>query len=63
MVKLADTAFTSELAKTYVELISHVVQDVTVEDYKAFTIYIESSDKNITLSPPNFISFLTPTKT
>ena len=49
MVKLADTAFTSELAKTYVELISHVVQDVTVEDYKAFTIYIESSDKNITL--------------
>lgn len=59
MVKLVDTAFTSELAKTYVELISHVVQDVTVEDYKAFTIYIESSDKNITLSPPNFISFLT----
>lgn len=59
MVKLADSAFTAELAKYYVDSVSHVVKDVTVEDYKAFTTYLEGTDKDIVLSPPNFISFLT----
>lgn len=59
MVKLADSAFTAELAKYYVNSVSRVVQDVNFEDYKAFTTYLESAKKDIVLSPPNFISFLT----
>ena len=59
MVRLKNSARTSALAKAYIELVSHVVQDVTVDDYKAFTTYLEGTDKDIVLSPPNFISFLT----
>ena len=59
MVRLKNSARTSSLAKAYIELVSHVVKDVTVDDYKAFTTYLESTDKDIVLSPPNFISFLT----
>ena len=59
MVRLKNSARTSALAKAYIELVSHVVKDVTVDDYKAFTTYLESTDKDIVLSPPNFISFLT----
>lgn len=59
MVRLKNSARTSSLAKAYIELVSHVVKDVTVDDYKAFTTYLEGTDKDIVLSPPNFISFLT----
>ena len=59
MVRIKNSARTSSLAKAYIELVSHVVQDVTVDDYKAFTTYLEGTDKDIVLSPPNFISFLT----
>jgi len=59
LVRLKNSARTSALAKAYIELVSHVVQDVTVDDYKAFTTYLEGTDKDIVLSPPNFISFLT----
>ena len=59
MVRLKNSARTSALAKAYIELVSHVVKDVTVDDYKAFTTYLEGTDKDIVLSPPNFISFLT----
>lgn len=59
MVRLKNSARTSSLAEAYIELVSHVVKDVTVDDYKAFTTYLEGTDKDIVLSPPNFISFLT----
>ena len=59
MVILKNSARTSSLAKAYIELVSHVVKDVTVDDYKAFTTYLEGTDKDIVLSPPNFISVLT----
>ena len=59
MVRLKNSARTSALAKAYIELVSHVVKDVTVDDYKAYTTYMEGTDKDIVLSPPNFISFLT----
>ena len=59
MVRLKNSARTSALAKAYIELVSHVVKDVTVDDYKAFTTYLEGTDKDVVLSPPNFISFLT----
>ena len=62
MVILKNSARTSSLAKAYIELVSHVVKDVTVDDYKAFTTYLEGTDKDIVLSPPNFISFLTGVK-
>ena len=59
MVRLKNSARTSALAKAYIELVSNVVKDVTVDDYKAFTTYLEGTDKDVVLSPPNFISFLT----
>lgn len=47
------------MAKAYVEMVSKFVNDVTIEDYKSFTGYLERADKDIVLSPPNFIAYLT----